>query len=935
MINLLKLKIIKKFLTTSLFILLFVSAFAQQPAMKRIDSMLINIDKTHFTTNILYERTTPWSKLSIFNDSINISTKRHFEQALHELYKASNEQKFTYYRDLRNQYTSKTIRNTVDIGIINTTFNELNYEESDETKSALRIVNGKFEEIDNTIPVFKIKRALVISPLKEKLTGNTITYKFNNQFLFQETDKPIQTLVANFDTSQNYTIIENGTITTNSIAISYPQEGIKTLTFNVTFTDGTTSTTSAIVQVSMLQNDPSLVETDSIIATETFQGIKGEIEYRIFYRTKKEDGSENDETTLKKPIVIIDGFDPGDKRKIGYLEDAVTEKTLINQMWYDIDDGDNNPDNNIKVNVVNELREEAYDVVLVNQITHTKNNVEIDGGADYIERNAMAHIALYQHLNARVAESGSTEKLVIMGPSMGGQISRYALAYMEKHNIDHNTRLWVSVDSPHLGANISVGQQALIKFFADIEDQVQASDSYYNKLRSVAGQQQLIEQYGQLNNTNPLRQQYASNLTTNGLDNSNGYPINLRKVAMANGSLLSQNVGIAGEQDFRIHAFMRWLFWDAKVSEMNTRYMPNTGNTTGVMYIWRQFKPTHYYSLTNNNPNGSMDIVPGGLTYTQEATHAGITGTTPDIPSLNNGVSFGNALTEIGLFLFGFRGDFFGSRINKQKHSFVPTVSALGFTDANFNWSDDINRNLICTDEIPFDNYYAPQENTNHTSFTQESKDWLFQELDADPVTGPFPLPSVYLRVNELIGDAVICSNKTNTYSIDIPSSCIGSVNWTVSSNIEIISQTHNSITVIPSTTNLENAGFVSVSIPNLSFENTKGVWVGLPNNDRLTIQKIGSYNFYTGQWTKLKANYSVVVYDVNEPFSFTFEWQIPNSQVRNFSDSAYKDVKPYNSGQLNIGVKAINECGCGDWKYRLFDVLPITGGGVELVPIE
>lgn len=192
---------------------------------------------------------------------------------------------------------------------------------------------------------------------------------------------------------------------------------------------------------------------------------------------------------------------------------------------------------------------------------------------------------------------------------------------------------------------------------------------------------------------------------------------------------------------------------------------------------------------------------------------------------------------------------------------------------------------------------------------------------------------SVYIT-----GNSTICSNQTKTYSVNIPSHpCIGTINWTVSPNIEIISQNYNTITVAPSTTNLENAGFISVSIPNANFESTKGVWVGLPSNTNgLTIQKIGSYNLYTGQWTKLKANYSVVVYDVNEPFNVTFEWLIPNSQVRNFNDSAYKDVKPYSSGQLNIGVKAINECGCGDWKYRLFDVLPSgTGGGVELISIE
>jgi len=113
-----------------------------------------------------------------------------------------------------------------------------------------------------------------------------------------------------------------------------------------------------------------------------------------------------------------------------------------------------------------------------------------------------------------------------------------------------------------------------------------------------------------------------------------------------------------------------------------------------------------------------------------------------------------------------------------------------------------------------------------------------------------------------ITGDLVICSNQTKTYSVNIPSHpCIGTINWSVSSNLEIISQNYNTITIAPSTTNLENAGLISVSIPNSSFETTKGILVGLPSHTNgLTIQKIGSYNLYTGQWTKLKANYSVVV---------------------------------------------------------------------------
>ena len=40
---------------------------------------------------------------------------------------------------------------------------------------------------------------------------------------------------------------------------------------------------------------------------------------------------------------------------------------------------------------------------------------------------------------------------------MGGLISRYALGYMWRKNIDHDTRLYISFDAHHVGANVPIG----------------------------------------------------------------------------------------------------------------------------------------------------------------------------------------------------------------------------------------------------------------------------------------------------------------------------------------------------------------------------------------------------------------------------------------------------------------------------------------------
>lgn len=184
-------------------------------------------------------------------------------------------------------------------------------------------------------------------------------------------------------------------------------------------------------------------------------------------------------------------------------------------------------------------------------------------------------------------------------------------------------------------------------------------------------------------------------------------------------------------------------------------------------------------------------------------------------------------------------------------------------------------------------------------------------------------------------GANYICNNQTYTYTVNGASHpCITSYAWEVSPNLSIISQDVNSITVAQNTFNTAYAGNIKYKIPGSTIELSKSIWVGLPNNNELSIDKIGSYDFYVGTWTKLKASYQTLIYANSGEYNFTYEWQIPNSLIRNYTDTAYKDVNPNYSGQLNIGVRAWNECGCSDWKYQLFSV----GGGSgnnELTPMK
>lgn len=186
-----------------------------------------------------------------------------------------------------------------------------------------------------------------------------------------------------------------------------------------------------------------------------------------------------------------------------------------------------------------------------------------------------------------------------------------------------------------------------------------------------------------------------------------------------------------------------------------------------------------------------------------------------------------------------------------------------------------------------------------------------------------------------LTGETSVCDGQFYTYTINGANHpCITSINWSVSPNLTIVSQNATSVTVTTTLFNDLYAGVITANIANSDIVIEKGVWVGTPTSDGLVIQKIGRYDLYAERWSKLRAVYSPLIYQAHiyEPLDVTFEWQIPYSIVRNYSDTAYKDVKPRFGGQLNIGVRAVCECGNGEWQYRLFDVG--GGNGVnELIP--
>lgn len=420
-----------------------------------------------------------------------------------------------------------------------------------------------------------------------------------------------------------------------------------------------------------------------INATISYQGYGeaaahvGTGEYQILY--------DNVDGVLDKPIFFVDGFDPDDSRTIPLMYDLLNFGTPTE-------------------NLAETLRNEGFDIVVLNFPTYTSSSdgsTVISGGADFIQRNAFILVELINTINGM--KSGSEENVVI-GPSMGGLISRYALRYMEQNSMDHDTRLFISFDAPHLGANVPIGIQYLFNYMVYGPAGITEAEPLVNGLlNSAAAKQMLIDHYqghlasGSDYNQNPsltlpigapnFRNAFQSEL------DAMGFPVDVRNISITNGSGLGTSNGTPGMELIN-HTFNIALFTNA---EIIIRFTPLAGqsNTVSDVDITVFGGSIASFIATSASPATSdgLDSSPGGQF---------------DLYSFDDGTNA--IITE------------FVDNLNTQYFSFIPTLSGLAIS--NSNWYAAPN-----AANSPFDNVFIPDVNEPHVTLTPGNVAFALDEI--------------------------------------------------------------------------------------------------------------------------------------------------------------------------------------------------------------
>lgn len=426
-------------------------------------------------------------------------------------------------------------------------------------------------------------------------------------------------------------------------------------------------------------SESSITPINSVLTYQGFGEALAHIgtgEYKIYY--------DNVDGVFDKPIIFVDGFDPGNSRTISNMYSALNYGNPVE-------------------NLADIVRNEGYDLIVLNFPTYTSasdGTTVIDGGADFIQRNAFILIELLNTINAMKVGS---EQNVVIGPSMGGLISRYALRYMEQNSMTHDTRLYLSFDSPHLGANIPISIQYTFSYMYNYGGLTDLEDGL-NSINSAAAKQMLIDHYlahveaDGYTLLNPIvtlptgapnfRDAFQSEL------DAMGFPQSVRNIAIANGSGVGTATGTPGTNIIN-HTFSLPF---SSSATLNLNFTPSASQTNTVATITGSLLfgaiPLNF-SATSESPSTTdgLDSAPGG---------------TASLSGLDNGSS--TILTE------------FVTNLNQTDYNFIPTLSALAIS--NPNWYTLPNVSIS-----PFDNAYIPNTNESHVMLTDDNVIFALNEI--------------------------------------------------------------------------------------------------------------------------------------------------------------------------------------------------------------
>ncbi len=762
-----------------------------------------NLDKTKITTGLLREYGIDFINQDNYNgqtlhDSnwVNLTDWRVLYASLYsqQISSVSN----MVYLDSINNRLNRFSTSNLPIAFVGLDYYFQGLDTNAITKNLIKIVKGKLYDVTtppvavaaNTIntaatnivqikPTPYIKyNAFAFATTQQKIFTGSNTFIFRPELFYNNTGKTISQLqISPFGNGVYQSVSFN-----NAFTINYPDTGLVPLTIKLIYTDGSTSfshTKLAVYPSNNLarysNNRPST--NIPITATKPYLGTLGQGDITIQLSVNNTTGQ------IRKPLIVVEGFDPDGGFRFS--------PDFINNLDLDFNTSP------LQSTTLNQGLDEinSYDLIFLNY----------SNGTDFIQRNAfLLEEVIARVNNLKTTFNGVRQQNVITGMSMGGLVVKYALRDMELTNIPHETRLFISHDAPHWGANVPVGYQALVQHIGgwkiinvsinnplniSYQDLFPDAVNARNLFNTPAARQMLIQRYALLgDNLYPVNTDHINFM--NEIDNM-GWPTQCRNITLANGACNGATQFPAGSQLLSIYGskslgtYFGGL-WRSLVLTLGGTFgagivAGGTGGTIPINYgaLAVQFplsiittKGAFYFDFAAwATPNGGSAQVYQGDMYIKRQLfwglfnstsyiikcHANATSSMLALDNAPGGVydvnQFGLNVNGINNQLHSTLGNWINAAVLQPRFCFVPTVSSLAVNNPQQNLFTPLCSNAACIKPAAVATFYAPQVNQVHISYTQPSTDWIL--TNQDPTNNCTQICGV-----SIIGNDFICNSS-------------------------------------------------------------------------------------------------------------------------------------------------------------------------------
>ena len=436
--------------------------------------------------------------------------------------------------------------------------------------------------------------------------------------------------------------------------VSYDTTGAKPIAIEAELSDGSILQAYSQLDVAALATpDPTL--SVRLIAAAPYNNTTGTI---YIYKSGPHTG-------LRCPVLVAEGFDMENNMDADVLYNILNEENLAET-----------------------LRSYGRDLIVLDYTNAMRN----------ITENAALARAAVNYINAN--RHNPSDKFTVIGASMGGLVTRIALADMDRNPStygDSHVNTWISFDSPHKGANIPLGLQEFFAFFQGKAEMPVSIRHLYSLLNQPAAKQMLLTHHSSTatlagNPTNISFQTYL---------NSCGYPTTCKTIAVSNGS------GYGIKQPFTEgqlilswdNPAIEWFFCDAacNIYAISRISSPVTllfwgFHDTPAWFDETETHEYHYYPY-------ALDNAPGG--------------------SRN---SFYQLYTNIL-----YSGSAGALSCAANDHCFIPTVSSLGISMAYS--SSPLHYYADIKGLSPFDEIHYAYNNEPHIDINSNNKRWFVRAI--------------------------------------------------------------------------------------------------------------------------------------------------------------------------------------------------------------